>query len=165
MVHAVPKGVQLPSRHLYLLERLEDKVAAVNTRINTWQQWLAAALAAQAAAAAAAAGGGSAEGSGGADGSIEWAPVGAPVQVRGACGCCCGFWLLLWVLAACSWWLVVACQRALRAPVDTLVHTSQTPAHLSTAVCVWSVLVLSGCQHKLHSEASACAPWAQALLI
>lgn len=89
MVHVVPKGVQLPSRHLYLLERLEDKVAAINSRITTWQQWLAAALAAQAAAAAAA-GGGSVEGSGGADSSIEWAPVGAPVQVRGPCGCCCG---------------------------------------------------------------------------
>jgi len=106
MVHAVPKAVQLPGRHLYLLERLEDKVAAINTRIHTWQQWLAAALAAAAAAAAAAtaaatppaegaaAGGGrdgvagaegaagSGSGAGSSSGSIEWAPVGAPAQVR-----------------------------------------------------------------------------------
>jgi hypothetical protein len=80
MVHAVPKGVQLPARHLYLLERLEDKVAAINSRITTWQQWLAAALAAAAAAAAASAANGS-SGAGSSSSSIEWSPVGAPVQV------------------------------------------------------------------------------------
>lgn len=80
MVHAVPKGVQLPARHLYLLERLEDKVAAINSRITTWQQWLAAALAAAAATAAASAANGS-SGAGSSSSSIEWSPVGAPVQV------------------------------------------------------------------------------------
>lgn len=81
MVHAVPRGVQLPARHLYLLERLEDKVAAVNSRIGAWQQWLAAALA-SAAGAGGAGGGGDAENGGGSRSSgVEWAPVGAPVQV------------------------------------------------------------------------------------
>jgi hypothetical protein len=77
MVHAVPRGVQLPSRHLYLLERLEDKVASINSRIAAWQHWLAAALTPAAGTAAAA---GAAEGSS-ADSGIEWSPVGAPVQV------------------------------------------------------------------------------------
>jgi hypothetical protein len=76
MVHAVPKGVQLPSRHLYLLERVEDKVAAINTRITNWRQWLAAAV-----AAAAAAPGASAAAAADSSSSTEWSPVGAPVQV------------------------------------------------------------------------------------
>jgi hypothetical protein len=67
------KGVQLPGRHLYLLERLEDKVAAVNGRIASWKQWTAAAL------AAAAAGGSSDDATPAAQ--LEWAPVGAPAQV------------------------------------------------------------------------------------
>ena len=81
MVHAVPMGVQLPARHLYLLERLEDKVAAINSRITTWQQWLAAALAAAAATAAAASAANGSSGAGSSSSSIEWSPVGAPVQV------------------------------------------------------------------------------------
>lgn len=95
MVHAVPKGVQLPSRHLYLLERLEDKVAAMNSRITTWQLWLAAALTTAAAAGAGAGAAGAADGSS-ADSSIEWSAVGAPVQV-GHTRLCCGkpVWLAL----------------------------------------------------------------------
>jgi hypothetical protein len=75
MVHAVPRGTQLSSRHLYLLERLEDKVAAINSRIAAWQHWLAAALAPAAAGEA-----GAADGSNAYSG-IEWSSVGAPVQV------------------------------------------------------------------------------------
>jgi hypothetical protein len=83
MVHVVPKGVQLPPRHLYLLERLEEKVAAVNSRIAAWQQWLAAALPAAAAGEAT-------DSNGNGSGSIEWAPVGAPAQVGEMQQHCCG---------------------------------------------------------------------------
>jgi hypothetical protein len=77
-VHAEPRGVQLPQRHLYLMERLEDKVAAINARITGWKKALSAALAAVAPAPGAAAG--SAEAAAAAEG-LEIAPVGVPVQV------------------------------------------------------------------------------------
>lgn len=78
LVHAEPRGVQLPQRHLYLMERLEDKVAAINARITGWRKALAAALAAAAPAHGAAAG---ADAAAEAAEGLEIAPVGVPVQV------------------------------------------------------------------------------------
>lgn len=72
-IHAEPCGVQLPSRHLYMMERLEDKVAAVNSRITAWRKWLTRALAAAPAAGQ--------EGAGSRPKGLEVAPVGVPVQV------------------------------------------------------------------------------------
>ncbi|WIA13462.1 hypothetical protein OEZ85_007042 [Tetradesmus obliquus] len=79
LVHAEPRGVQLPQRHLYLMERLEDKVAAINARISGWRKALAAALAAAAPANGQAAGNGEAAAAAAAEG-LEIAPVGVPVQ-------------------------------------------------------------------------------------
>lgn len=90
VIHVEAGGVQLPQRHLYLMERLEDKVAAVNARIGAWRRWLQTALAAEAASASpasasapAAAGAGEKEDSAAAGGgrSTEILPVGVPVQV------------------------------------------------------------------------------------
>jgi hypothetical protein len=69
--------MQLPQRHLYLMERLEDKMAAINARITGWKKALTAALAAAAPAAGAAAGSDAAAAAEG----LEIAPVGVPVQV------------------------------------------------------------------------------------
>lgn len=82
-LHAEPLGVQLPARHLYLMERLEDKVAAVNNRIKAWRKWLTSVLAAAQRAEDKAA-----EDSATAQG-LEVAPVGVPVQVGlpGALSC------------------------------------------------------------------------------
>lgn len=113
MVHAVPKGVQLPSRHLYLLERLEDKVAAINSRIAAWQNWLAAALTPAAVGAAGAADGSSA------DSSIEWSPVGACVQV--------GWDMLLFADDLSSWLQPCCCHDTLSAGVAQAQRRKEGP--------------------------------------
>lgn len=76
-LHVEPRGVQLPSRHLYLCEPLEAKVAAINARISAWQRWLGQALSGTA---------------GDSSSAPETAPVGVPVQVRVTAECY--FWVL-----------------------------------------------------------------------
>ncbi|KAF8059983.1 POLA2 [Scenedesmus sp. PABB004] len=66
VVHPELRGAALPARHHCLMERLEDKVAAVNARIAAWRAALGAAL------------GGAAPRDGGAQ--PEVAAVGVPVQ-------------------------------------------------------------------------------------
>lgn len=67
-IHAEASGVQLPARHLYMMERLEDKAAAINSRITAWKKWLSSALAGNQSA-------------GGRAAAMEVAAVGVPVQV------------------------------------------------------------------------------------
>ncbi len=40
-------GGQLPARHTYMMERLEDKVAAINSRMLDFKAWLKQRLGAQ----------------------------------------------------------------------------------------------------------------------
>jgi hypothetical protein len=80
MVVVVPQGVHLPPRHLYLLERLEDKVAAINARIAAWKDWTAAALRASATAASSDGSGTAAAAAAAGLQHIDWHPVGAPAQ-------------------------------------------------------------------------------------